>query len=108
MRKGELRRQALLDVARQLFYEKGYRETSVDDILQAQGCSKGSFYHCFDTKLDVLTAISEEKAAEWFELYCKTPCATSLDRLNALLYCMHPFRQREEQFLSTLLELRSR
>ena len=48
MRKGEVRRQAIVDAANALFCRKGYLETTVDDILLELNCSKGSFYHYFD------------------------------------------------------------
>lgn len=44
MRKGDEKRQAILDVAEKLFYTKGYEATSVQDILDVLDTSKGSFY----------------------------------------------------------------
>lgn len=45
----------LIMIAERLFVEKGYEETSVDDILKASGLSKGGFYHYFKSKDEVLT-----------------------------------------------------
>ena len=45
----------LIMIAEKLFVEKGYEETSVDDILKASGLSKGGFYHYFKSKDEVLT-----------------------------------------------------
>ena len=58
MKKGDLRRQAILDTAEALFFERGYEETSVQDILDAMGLSKGGFYHHFESKMAVLEAVS--------------------------------------------------
>ena len=44
------RRQEFLDTARELFYSKGYEETSVNDILKKLDLSKGTFYHYFKSK----------------------------------------------------------
>lgn len=44
----------LVEIAEKLFLEKGYEETSVDDILNASGLSKGGFYHYFKSKEEVL------------------------------------------------------
>ncbi|HYE82059.1 MAG TPA: TetR/AcrR family transcriptional regulator [Clostridia bacterium] len=44
----------LVEIAEKLFLEKGYEETSVDDILNASGLSKGGFYHYFKSKDEVL------------------------------------------------------
>ncbi|UCH93953.1 MAG: TetR/AcrR family transcriptional regulator [Candidatus Aminicenantes bacterium] len=43
-----------LDTARQLFFEKGYEKTSVNDIIQKVGVAKGTFYHYFKSKEDLL------------------------------------------------------
>ena len=51
LKKGDARRGELLAAAEKLFYTKGYENTSVQDILDAVGFSKGGFYHHFDSKL---------------------------------------------------------
>ena len=51
MLKGDLRKQAILDAAEALFFEKGYAASTIQDILSALGCSKGSFYHHYESKL---------------------------------------------------------
>ena len=108
MRKGEVRRQSIIEASERLFSAKGYLETTVDDILAELQCSKGSFYHYFDSKLSVLTAICEEKVRLWFDAYKKTRVTSTRERLNVLLRCTQPFRPEEEDFLFMLLRLRSR
>lgn len=108
MRKGEVRRQAIIDKASELFGAKGYLETTVDDILLELDCSKGSFYHYFDSKLSVLQAICEEKVEKSFESYKKTRVGSTREKLNVLLYWMQPFREAEEEFVLMLLRLRAR
>lgn len=44
----------LVEIAEKLFVDKGYEETSIDDILNASGLSKGGFYHYFKSKEEVL------------------------------------------------------
>ena len=50
MKKGDLRRQAILDTAEALFFQRGYEETSVQDILDAMGLSKGGFITTLNRK----------------------------------------------------------
>lgn len=52
-------RQRLVDVARELFWRKGYRGTSVAEILEAADANSGSFYHFFPTKQHLLVAVLE-------------------------------------------------
>ena len=47
------RRQQLLDAARVLFAERGYHETTVDDITRAADVAKGTFYLYFSEKREI-------------------------------------------------------
>jgi AcrR family transcriptional regulator len=51
-----------LDTAQQLFFEKGYEKTSVNDIIEKIGVAKGTFYHYFKSKKDLLDKITKEYA----------------------------------------------
>ena len=46
-----------LDVAQGLFYTKGYEATSVQEIIRAVGVAKGTFYHYFDSKAELLESL---------------------------------------------------
>lgn len=48
----------IVSAAWQLFYEKGYDQTTVDDIIALSGTSKGSFYYYFSTKDELLETLS--------------------------------------------------
>src|SRR5215471_15298354 len=55
-----LRRQReIYDVAARVFHEKGYEQTSMDDIAEAVGLLKGSLYHYIDSKEDLLYGIAK-------------------------------------------------
>lgn len=49
----------IIAAAWKLFYELGYDETTVDEIIEESGTSKGSFYHYFDGKDALLFSLSE-------------------------------------------------
>ncbi|WP_313371334.1 TetR/AcrR family transcriptional regulator, partial [Sedimentibacter sp.] len=51
-------KQHILNVAMELFYEKGYDNTSINAIIENVGVSKGAFYHYFKSKEDVLEAVA--------------------------------------------------
>jgi len=53
-RRPEARPQELLDAALMVFAEKGYRNTKLDEIASAAGVTKGTIYHYFSTKEDLL------------------------------------------------------
>ena len=62
MRKGEEKKQEIMRVAERLFCRNGFRETGVQDILDALKISKGAFYHYFESKDAVLEMICAEHA----------------------------------------------
>lgn len=56
-------REKILNSAYRLFYEKGFNGTSIDDILKDAQLNKGSLYHIFKSKKEVLLTVIEEKIA---------------------------------------------
>src|SRR5215471_21045791 len=52
-------RQRILEVAVDLFIERGYAGTSVRDISERLGMTKGSLYYHFASKDDLLAALVE-------------------------------------------------
>ena len=57
MKKGERRKQELLRIAYKQFLQKGYEETSVDDIIAEAGSAKGTYYYYFETKEQMLEEV---------------------------------------------------
>lgn len=55
-----------LEVAEALFYKKGYERTSVKEIIDALGVAKGTFYHYFDSKVDLLEALVERRMEQLY------------------------------------------
>ncbi len=74
-RKGGLRRpkepkasrQEFLQAAFELFCEKGYHETSVDDVVLRAKRSKGGFYHHFKSKSELFLQMFEILMEEAFK-----------------------------------------
>lgn len=56
----EQTRKALIDSALALFGGQGYAATSVQEITEAAGVTKGAFYHHFESKEDLLRLIHDE------------------------------------------------
>jgi len=58
-KKGEL-----VDAAERLFSEEGYSNTSVDDICDEVGVAHGLFYYYFETKEEIIEAITNRMIHE--------------------------------------------
>ena len=54
------KKRQIITSARDLFIEKGYIDTSINDIIQAAEISKGTFYNHFTSKSECLIAILDE------------------------------------------------
>lgn len=110
MRKGDEKRQELLNVAERLFCTKGFEATSVQDILDILHTSKGGFYHYFASKDSLLDTLCEQRAERFCE-QAEEALSTLVDpmeRMNALLHAMMPLRMSELSFISMLLPLMGR
>ena len=64
------KREYVIEVALRLFVDKGYENVSVDDIIAATNTSKGTFYHYFNSKDDIILEVyrkQEEVLNEWLK-----------------------------------------
>lgn len=52
----------ILSISAKLFIEKGYDKTSIQDIINALGMSKGAIYHHFKSKEEILNAVLEQRS----------------------------------------------
>jgi AcrR family transcriptional regulator len=83
----ESRRGALVDAAFGVFMDKGVAASSVDDIVEAAGVAKGTFYLYFKTKDDAVNAVAErvvDGVVRVFETAAATPGLSPVERLLAL------------------------
>ncbi|MBW0435837.1 TetR/AcrR family transcriptional regulator [Leptospira yasudae] len=66
--KGKERRDDILQCARGFFFTKGYDSTSVHDIIDELGIAKGTFYHHFNSKeellMELIKFMSDELTAQ--------------------------------------------
>ncbi|GCF93217.1 TetR family transcriptional regulator [Enterococcus florum] len=53
----ETRRTEIIDTAEEFFLTKGYEKTTINDILKKIGIAKGTFYHYFKSKEEVMDAV---------------------------------------------------
>ncbi|WP_195984200.1 TetR/AcrR family transcriptional regulator [Clostridium sp. D33t1_170424_F3] len=61
----EITENRILDAATRLFWEKGYEQTTIQDIVDALGdLSKGAIYHHFKSKDDIVNAVCDRISME--------------------------------------------
>ncbi len=73
----------IISAAWQLFYQQGYDNTTVEEIIEASGTSKGSFYHYFEGKDALLSSLSYLFDEKYEELIDRIP--EDMNRFDVLM-----------------------
>ena len=74
----------ILDAAEQVFYEKGVSHTSLADVAQAAGVTRGAIYWHFDNKGDLFNAMIERVALPLDELKAASTDPDETDPLGRI------------------------
>lgn len=77
----------IISAAWKLFYEQGYDDTTVDEIVEESGTSKGSFYHYFEGKDALLSSLSFIFDEKYEEL--KTQLDENSTTIEKLIFLNH-------------------
>lgn len=87
--KSQAMREKILNTATQLFIQKGSEKTSMQDIAQTAGISKGAIYHHFKSKDEIVLAVirsrqelMEEEMKQWLKA---TENLTGREQLQTIL-----------------------
>jgi AcrR family transcriptional regulator len=101
------RRMEILMVSRSLFYSKGFAGTTVQDIIDACGIAKGTFYYYFKSKLDLLDALISSLTASILEAITPLLKAdmNAVDKMNALLEKTRSVKLEQKELLIAALEV---
>jgi len=93
-----IRRAELIDCAARLMLARGYGRTTVTDLIEATGLSKGAFYHHFRSKEDLLEPIAARFALRFLTgvlaLQGEVP-KDALQHLNAFLAMKHEWEMEQ-------------
>ncbi len=78
-------KQKILDSALTIIRAKGYEATTVEDLCQAAGVTKGAFFHHFTSKEDLAVAAAEHWSGVTGELFRLAPYHRHDDPLDRVL-----------------------
>jgi len=99
--------QKILDASLKLFCEKGFDETTILDIVEEMGASRGAFYHHFKSKKEVLYALLERNynIEEHQKIYAD-PELSGLEKIRHLIvYSLDGFHSTDVQLTQMMLNL---
>src|ERR1700687_1144963 len=83
-----VRREELLDIALDLFLETGFEGTSIELITKTASVAKGTFYHYFESKDDLLAQLVArfgEDLLGYLETEMRGVEGSALDRFRCLM-----------------------
>lgn len=83
-RRGDAKRQRLIDIGTELFTQKGFSSTGLDEIVQAAAVPKGSFYYYFGSKQAFADAVIANYARYFARKLDRTLGNTRLSPLQRL------------------------
>jgi len=101
------KRNELIRIAFDLFMSKGYEATTIADVLRVAGISKGSLYHYFASKEEILDAVIEylgELAQKAYVPMLENSQMTAMEKLKNLFSALNNpnqmIRQTEDYVLN--------
>ena len=86
--RGDSKRQMLIDIGTEIFTQKGFSSTGLDEIVQRAQVPKGSFYYYFGTKEEFAQEVIRNYAAYFAKKLDRTlgdATLTPLERLRAFM-----------------------
>lgn len=88
----------IVKAAWELFHEKGYDNTTIDDIIKRSGTSKGSFYYHFDSKDAFLGTLSDILDEQYLELHSRID--PEMNRFDKLIYLDEKMHETLEKMVN--------
>lgn len=88
VKKPEERRSEIIQAAGQLFLTKGYDRTTMQDVMRHLGIAKGTIYHYFGSKEELLEAVIlhvAEEEMQRLEITLEQTEGNALERLQKLI-----------------------
>lgn len=102
----DVRRNEILNVAQQLFYTKGYEQTAVRDIINHIGIAKGTFYHYFHSKEELLDALVDhllQQVTAVAEPMVNDPHLCAMEKIQRLFNDTTTLKLENRALIETLL-----
>ncbi len=107
MPKQKITKEEIIEIARQVFTKKGYHRTSMSEIAEICGILKGSLYHHFRSKEDLMTAAIDsfhKKFKEGAFSQVADPGLTTQDKLNMLInYSEKTYLEDEGSMMASIV-----
>jgi len=99
-------RKKVFKIALELFINKGFEKTTVEDITQKANVAKGTFYNFFAKKEDVLVYYLDSKISQSHEKFRINTGSNFIEQYEALISYYLKYIFRNKNFAKILLKER--
>ncbi|MEK4231288.1 TetR/AcrR family transcriptional regulator [Solibacillus sp. FSL H8-0538] len=103
--RGDEKKELIAKEALKLFKEKGYKKVTVDEIVKVCNTSKGSFYHHYNSKTDILNEHFAIADKYYEKMYATLPTDVSAkERMQLFLHNMYIYLEKtfSHEFLAII------
>jgi AcrR family transcriptional regulator len=111
VKKHEARKNEILDVAQNLFYTQGFDKTSMNQIIEQIGIAKGTIYHYFKSKYELLDAVVERLIIQMknaVEPILQNSELTPMQKFNMVYQVIGQIKFERREFMMELLKVMTR
>lgn len=108
LEKKEIKQDKIINVAQNLFYQKGYDKTSVNEIIKSQGIAKGTFYYYFESKEDLLDKMVGKIVAGVMiplKIKLRSKNLNAIDKLKIFFHQWTIFKIKNIEFFQLLVKI---
>ncbi|MFR2528659.1 MAG: TetR/AcrR family transcriptional regulator [Clostridium paraputrificum] len=105
IKNGEERKHEILDIAKELFIEKGYENTSIVNILEKVGIAKGTLYYYFTSKEEILDAIIDRISEKIFykaQEISKDPSLSVQEKILGVIMSLNIEDDKEKKIVNNI------
>jgi len=98
----------LLDIAQGLFFQKGYENTPVNDIIEQAGVAKGTFYHYFKSKGELLDKLVDRWSRATLDRVSKLverQDINALEKLNKFFITIRDYKLENLELMKMLMKV---
>jgi AcrR family transcriptional regulator len=98
VKKPDERRREIIAASRELFLKKGYEQTTLQDVMHQVKIAKGTTYHYFKSKMELLDAVIMQMVDEYIdaiEKALKQADGDAIDKLQFLIQSSKMKNSRE-------------
>ena len=89
VKKPSERHKEIIDLATKLFWEKDYEKTSMNQIVSELGIAKGTVYHYFKSKEELMFAVIEKEVKSYVEMVQEEMKKAPKDAVKKFIYLIN-------------------